>query len=50
MSKSTNSIDYPINHPSVNGIIARFKNDGRNSKFKLYKIERNYTRISQRLG
>ncbi|HET9806798.1 MAG TPA: hypothetical protein VFP49_07805 [Nitrososphaeraceae archaeon] len=25
MSKSTNSLDYPINHPSVNGIIADLK-------------------------
>ena len=49
MSKSTNSIDYPINHPSVNGIIADLKMMVEMLSLKFTKLREIVQELARRL-
>ena len=49
MSKSTNSIDYPINHPSVNGIIADLKMLVENLDLEFTKLREIIQELARRL-
>ena len=49
MSKSTNSIDYCINHPSVNGIIADLKMLVENLHLEFTKLREIIQELARRL-